>query len=352
MIVTINQGSASLKVSSFGDDSVASTKLSLGPLAKLPVDLREPKLVLHRIVHGGEFDRPLELTSEVVAILAEWSNDVPLHQPAALARVAEAAERWPHARQVGVFDTAWHRTLPAVERVIAVPAAWRADGCRRFGFHGIAFTAAFQEVSQREPALARGRLVLAHLGGGSSLCGVVDGRSQGTTMGMTPLAGVPMASRAGSIDPGVILRRLRSGDSVSDVSAALWNDSGLKGLSGLSGDMRELLASPDTAASLAVDVFVVGVAQAIAAMGTSIGGIEAIVFSGGIGYGSSIIRRRVIERLAWLGASLEMDGPALERPLSSANSSIAVHAVDVDEAAEMVREWRKFDGAGMAHPSA
>jgi acetate kinase len=347
VILTINQGSASFKLAAFEDDSlIAHSRVSLHSSDVLPPDMGKPSVVLHRIVHGGEFSRPVQLSAAVRDVLASWSDDVPLHQSAALARVDEATRRWPEASQIGVFDTSWHRTLPMIERVLPLPASWRADGCRRFGFHGIAFAAAHREITRRSPRLAQGRLVLAHLGGGSSVCGVVDGRSYATTMGMTPLAGLPMSTRVGSIDAGVILRRLRLGESVADVANALWRESGMKGLSGLSGDMRELLGSTEQAAAMAVEFFVSAVARAVTSMGTAIGGIDGIVFSGGIGHTSASIRRRIVEQLAWVGVSLDQTDRNDGESLSSADSRIEVHAVDVDEAVEMIWAWKDASETG------
>lgn len=326
-LLALNVGSASLKAASYSlsreagacetgrtaTEELHSTSTQ-GPesllsavTARLPA-LSEPDLVVHRIVHGGDRSSPLELTAKVLDELDALSSLAPLHQPPALTLARAAVARWPGARHYGAFDTSWHLSMPERHRLLPLPIALYAQGIRHYGFHGLAFQSAMRQLVQLAPEHARGRVVLAHLGGGSSLCAVHDGQCVNTTMGLTPLAGIPMSTRPGSLDPGVILYLQRHlGMSPSDMDRLLWKESGLKGLSDESGDMRVLLASTSAYTRRAVEVYVAGVAQGIAAMAASIGGIDALAFSGGVGAHAALIRARVVEALEWLGLEVEGD---------------------------------------------
>jgi acetate kinase len=208
----------------------------------------------------------------------------------------------------------------------------------RYGFHGLAFQSAWRQLQAQAPDLARQRLVMAHLGGGSSLCAVHDGRSLDTTMGLTPLDGVPMATRSGSLDPGVVgylAQSLRM--PWPQIEQVLWRESGLKGISGLSGDMRELLADPGEAAALARQQFAMRVAQAIAAMATSLGGVDAIVFSGGIGAGAAPIRAQIAASLRWMGVVLDPTANRHGGPVVHAgDASVGTWVFQVDEEFELL----------------
>ncbi|WP_147652656.1 acetate/propionate family kinase [Vulcaniibacterium gelatinicum] len=306
-------------------------------LARLPEARKAPDVVLHRIVHGGEREAPTALTPAELTALESLSVLAPLHQPPALALVRATAERWPRAEQIGVYDTAWHRTMPERHRLLPLPYPLFAQGVQRYGFHGLAFQSAMRQLAGLAPDRCRGRVVLAHLGGGSSLCAVRDGRCVNTTMGMTPLDGIPMATRPGSLDPGVVLYLQRNlGMPADDLDRLLWRESGLSGLSGESGDMHRLLASPSPGAQRAVEVYVTRVAQGIAAMAACIGGIELLAFSGGIGRHAAEIRSRVAAELEWLGVALD---PALNREgvaeVSSATATVRTFVLAVDEEREM-----------------
>lgn len=307
--------------------------------AQLPSLHDAPDVVAHRIVHGGDRSGPVELTTAAQDALARLSSLAPLHQPPALALVRAAIARWPAARQVGLFDTSWHRTMPPLHRVLPIDHALYARGVKRYGFHGLAFQSAMRQLGQCAPELARSRIVLAHLGGGSSLCAVRDGAAVNTTMGMTPLGGIPMATRCGSLDPGVVLHLQRElGLSPDAIDRLLWRDSGLKGLSGESGDMRVLLASGSAGAQRAVDVYVSGIVQGIAAMAACIGGIDALVFSGGIGAHAALVRERVVTGLEWLGLGID---PGLNQSgavaIGSAVATVRTFVLAIDEAGEMAR---------------
>lgn len=357
-VLALNLGSTTLKAASYlvrdatGSERLAPLRtglISLEPThdptdmlsdvaADLP-DLRDaPDVVAHRIVHGADRPAPAELTPTTLAALDELSTLAPLHQPPALALVRAAIRRWPEARQIGVFDTSWHQTMPEVHRVLPIDYSLYSRGVKRFGFHGLAFQSALRQLGRIAPERLKGRIVLAHLGGGSSLCAVVDGTCVNTTMGMTPLGGIPMASRSGSLDPGVLLHLQRGlGMSPDQIDQLLWRQSGLKGLSGESGDMRKLLASDTEGARRAIDVYVSGVAQGIAAMAACIRGIDVLVFSGGIGTHAAEIRAKILDELEWLG--LEVDpalnqAGAVEISLSSAN--VRTFVLPIDEEKEMV----------------
>jgi acetate kinase len=246
----------------------------------------------HRVVHGGRrFDRPALIDDAVERAIEELSGLAPLHNRRALEEIRRARQALPDVPQVAVFDTAFHRTMPPAASTYAIPARWREDwDVHRYGFHGISVQWVASQVEAR-------RLVVCHLGGGCSVTAVRDGRSVDTTMGFSPLEGVPMATRSGSLDPGAVLYLLRAGLlTEEEIEHALEHESGLAGLSGGgSGDVRE--ASP-----LGLDVFVHRVAAAVAAMATACGGIDVLAFTGGIGEHADDVRARVVERVGFLGA--------------------------------------------------
>ncbi len=252
----------------------------------------ECNAVGHRIVHGGSrFREPVVVDDEVTAAIEELTPLAPLHNAPALRALEDAQRALPDVPHVAVFDTAFHATMPEEATRYAVPAQWHEWGVRRYGFHGLSVEWAASQV--RVP-----RLVVCHLGGGSSVTAVLDGRSVETTMGFSPLEGVPMTTRSGSIDPGALLYLLRErGLSVDELDQALEHESGLAGLSGGSGDVREL--DDD---SLALAVYVHRVAAAVAAAAAALGGLDAIAFTGGIGEHSALVRERVSRRLGFLGA--------------------------------------------------
>lgn len=316
--------------------------------ARMPISRVAPEFVAHRIVHGGDRPGPIELTAHTLAQLQELAPLAPLHQPPALALVRAAMDRWPDAIQLGVFDTSWHRTMPQQHRLLPLPFALYARGIKRYGFHGLAFQSAMRQLGRIAPELADARIVLAHLGGGSSLCAVRDGSSVNTTMGMTPLGGIPMATRCGSLDPGVLLHLQRSlGMSPERIDELLWRESGLRGVSGESGDMRALLASPSEGARRAVDLYVSAIAQGVAAMAACIGGIDVLAFSGGVGAHAAQIRARVLGELAWLGISVDtQSNTAGNERISAAGSTVEVFVLVIDEAAEMAEAVTRYTTTG------
>jgi acetate kinase len=257
--------------------------------------------VAHRVVHGGErFREPVVVDDSVEAELGTLMELAPLHNAPALRAIAAARRRLPDVPHVAVFDTAFHATLPPEASTYALPRTLRDRGIRRYGFHGLSVQWAAQQVSVP-------RLVVCHLGGGCSVTAVRDGRSVDTTMGFTPLEGVPMATRSGSVDPGALIHVLRHGVGVDELDAMLEHESGLLGLSGTSSDVRALEADGPSA-ELALSVYAYRIAAAVAQMAVAAGGVDALVFTAGVGEHSADVRRRVCERLGFLG--VDLDAPA------------------------------------------
>lgn len=295
----------------------------------------------HRIVHGGPTHAgPVRLSPEVLEELAALTPFAPLHQPHNLAGVAGAAAAFPEAVQVGSFDTAFHRTQPRVHETYALPDRHYAAGIRRYGFHGLSYAFIARRLAEGWPALAAGRVVVAHLGNGASVAGLVGGRSQGSSMGFSPTDGLVMGTRSGQIDPGAVLHLMRAGGlDAAATERLLTREAGLLGLSGLSQDMRVLLASPDERAARAVHHFTSRAVREIAAMAGLIGGIDAVVFTAGIGERATAIRGRILEGLGWLGFDLDpeanrMGGPVVTR----AGSARVALRLPTDEEAMIARE--------------
>ncbi len=261
--------------------------------------LPAPQAIGHRFVHGGDYDGPKLLTPAVVAALERLIAWAPQHEPKALRGFADAAERWPDALQVGCFDSAFHRSMPEIAQRLPLPSALWDEGIRRYGFHGLNYDHVVHTVG----AANLGRAVIAHLGNGSSMAAIENGRSVDTTMGFTPDAGLFMGSRSGDIDPGLLLYlagRDRDPMSVDELRRMLQQESGLRGLSGGESDMEALLARSDAPARLAVDAFIRQVAKQAAAFATVLAGIDTLVFTGGIGEHAASIRDGVVSRLGML----------------------------------------------------
>lgn len=259
--------------------------------------------VAHRIVHGGEaYAAPVLVTPEVFQALEALSPLAPLHQPHNLAAVAAAGRLMAEIPNIACFDTAFHAGHDPLTHNFALEQGLRDKGIRRYGFHGLSYQWLAMVLAEQHPDLHAGRVVAAHLGNGASLCAIQGGRSIDTTMGMTALDGLPMGTRCGALDAGAILYMLQSlGMSPDEVSSALYERSGLLGLSGLSNDVQTLLASGDERARFALDYFVLKVAQFAAAMAASMGGVDGLVFTGGIGEHAAPIRAAIVERLRFLG---------------------------------------------------
>ncbi len=267
----------------------------------------EVQAVGHRIVHGGiHFEGPVLLDDACVQTLSELTPFAPLHQPHNLAGVAAAQAAFPTVPQVGCFDTAFHRSHPWVNDTFALPRELYDKGVRRFGFHGLSYEYISMKLDEIAPHYQDGNVVVAHLGNGASMCAIRDGHSVGSTMGFSALDGLPMGTRCGQLDPGVVLYLMdQMKMSASEIENMLYRESGLKGLSGISNDMRELLTSSDSHAAQALDYFVVRIRREIGAMAAILGGLDAVVFTGGIGENAFQIRERICDDMDWIGMELE-----------------------------------------------
>jgi acetate kinase len=257
----------------------------------------------HRIVHGGVlFEKSVLIDDDVVAGIADLISLAPLHQPHNLAGVKAARHAFADVPQVACFDTAFHCTQPELNRRFALPQALFDDGVRRYGFHGLSYESIIAQMKAADPVRARGKVVIAHLGNGASMCALSEGKSVATTMSFSPLDGLPMGTRCGRLDAAVVLHLIQAkGRSADDVTKLLYRESGLLGLSGVSSDMRELEASKAPAAKIAIDYFVEHVLRELAGMVAALRGIDTFVFTGGIGENAAALRDRVIEGAKWIG---------------------------------------------------
>jgi acetate kinase len=301
----------------------------------------------HRVVHGGTLHAdPVVVTPGVLAGLRELVPLAPLHQPACLDGIEAMARRWPGVPQVACFDTAFHRGQPEVASVLPLPAHVRQAGVQRYGFHGLSYEYIAAQLPRVAPDVAGGRVIVAHLGSGASLCALRGGRSIDQTFGMTPLDGLCMGTRPGSLDPGVVLfllRELRLG--VDEVERLLYGRSGLLGLSGISADVRDLLASDAPAARLAIDYFVYRAAREIGALAAVLGGVDALVFTAGIGENSPEIRARIGAACAWLGAGVDPEANLEGRMvISGRGSRIRVLVIPTDEEHAIAQHTARIAG--------
>ncbi len=297
----------------------------------------------HRIVHGGaDFAGATVLDDCAVAALERLVPLARSHQPHNLRAVPAVRRVWPWLIQVGSFDTAFHSTIPEVGRHYALPASITSKGVRRYGFHGLSYSWIASRLPLDLGDRGRGRVVVAHLGNGSSLCGMVGLESRATSMGFTPLEGLVMGERPGSLDPGVVLylfEELKM--SPAEVHDLLFKESGLKGVSGLSNDMRTLLASDSPKSKLAVDLYVHRAVREIGAIAAEIGGVEALVFTAGIGENSPEIRARIVEGCRWLGTELDPARNATShQTISSDTAKVAAYVISTNEEAVIARQTR------------
>jgi acetate kinase len=283
----------------------------------------------HRIVHGGlDHAAPVRLAPQVLAGLERLVPFAPLHQPHNLAGVRAAIAAFPDALQIGCFDTAFHRGHPFVNDAFALPRRFYDAGVRRYGFHGLSYDYITGELARIDPRARQGRCVICHLGNGASLCAIRDGRSVGSTMGFTALDGLPMGTRCGQLDPGVVLYLLdQEGMTSAEITRMLYTESGLKGLSGLSHDMRTLEASDAPEAAQAIDYFVFRIRREIGAMAAVLGGLDTLVFCGGIGENAVTIRARICDGMDWLGITL--DRIANADPFATAGGAVSMGSVTV-----------------------
>jgi len=347
-VLVVNAGSSSLKLRLLGpgDERVGERDLRPGePLEPALDELGEADAVGHRVVHGGSrFSAPVIIDDEVLSELESLSSLAPLHQPPALAGIEAVRRARPGLPAVACFDTAFHAGLSAAAATYALPKAWRERwGLRRSGFHGLSHAWAARRAAELAPGAER--VVSCHLGAGASLAAIRAGRSVDTTMGFTPLEGVVMATRSGSVDPGLLLWLLGQGIVPGELGHALEHESGLRGLAG-TGDMREVLAgasSGDPDAALALDVYVHRLRAAVAAMAAALGSIDALVFTGRIGERAPEVRRRTAAGLGFLGVALDDDAnaaAATDAGIGAPGAAVRTLVVESREDVEIARGTR------------
>jgi len=301
----------------------------------------------HRVVHGGaHYAGPTVVTPEVMKDLRELIALAPLHQPHNLAAIEAVAERLPGVPQVACFDTSFHRGQPAVAEVVPLPRDICSAGVQRYGFHGLSYEYIASVLPQVAPSIANGRVIVAHLGSGASMCAMMDRKSVDSTLGFTALDGLCMGTRPGALDPGVVLYLFQSlGLGAKDVENMLYKKSGLLGISGISNDMRDLLGKPEPAAKLAVDYFVYRAAKEIGALAAVLGGIDGLVFTAGIGENSAEIRSRICAASEWLGIELDPEANSTRGPrISRANSRVSAWVIPTNEELIIARHTGRLLG--------
>jgi acetate kinase len=297
----------------------------------------------HRVVHGGlAYAEPVVVDARVLADLEALVPLAPLHQPHNIAAIRAVAASAPRVPQVACFDTAFHRQQPAVAQEFALPRALTAKGIRGYGFHGLSYEYIVSVMPAVAPDRANGKLVVAHLGNGASMCAIDGGRSVATTMTFTAVDGLPMGTRTGAMDPAVILYLLQhEGMDASAIERLIYNQSGLLGVSGISSDMRKLLASPDPAAREAVDLFVYRIGRELGSLAAALQGLDALVFTAGIGENAAEIRARVCRNARWLGIVLDEEANARRQSrISRVDSPVAVIVAPTDENLMIARHTR------------
>jgi acetate kinase len=297
----------------------------------------------HRVVHGGaEFAAPVRITADVLARLEALVPLAPLHQPANLRPIAALAARQPALPQVACFDTAFHRGQPPLAQAFALPRALSEGGVKRYGFHGLSYEYVASVLPRHDPRAAAGRTVVLHLGNGASMCALLRGRSVATTMSFTALDGLPMGTRSGALDPGVLLYLMNErGLDAQALERVLYHDSGLLGVSGVSSDMRVLLESSDPHAREAVELFCYRIGRELGSLAAALEGLDAIVFTAGIGEHAAPVRAAVCRGAAWLGVALDAGANAGGGPrLSTPDSAVAAWVIPTDEELMIARHTR------------
>ena len=322
-----------------GFDHAAAVRamLTLGPEVMAGMTARA---VGHRVVHGGmEFAGPVLVQPAVMASLEALCPLAPLHQPHNLAPIRVAAQLRPELPQVACFDTAFHRAQPNTAQSFALPRALTKAGIRRYGFHGLSYEFIADQLAVLDPALTEQRVIVAHLGNGASLCAMQRGRSVASTMGFTAVDGLMMGTRSGAIDPGVLIHLMDTrGMDARALESLLYRDSGLLGVSGISSDMRTLRGSDDPRAAEAIALFVYRIVREIGSMAAALGGLDALVFTGGIGENDAATRSGVSAGCAWLGLALdEGRNRAGQRRISEDQSAVSAWVVPTDEEAMIAR---------------
>jgi len=308
----------------------------------------------HRVVHGGaRYSAPVRIDAQVLAELEKFVPLAPLHQPHNLAPIRALMASQPNLLQVACFDTAFHRTQPIEAELFALPKHFYDEGVLRYGFHGLSYEYIASQLPRIAPKIADGRVVVAHLGSGVSMAALAGGRSVGTTMGFTALDGCPMGTRCGRLDPGVVLYLAREhGMNVDEIETLLYKKSGLLGISGVSNDMRDLLESDAPDAKLAVDYFVYRIACELGSLAAGMGGLDGIVFTAGVGENSAVIRKRICERVAWLGVDLDASANESGGPrISRAGSRVSAWVIPTNEELMIARQTQRVL-AGIARGAA
>lgn len=288
----------------------------------------------HRVVHGGpDHAAPTLIDQALLDKLATYAELAPLHQPNNLLPIRLAIGINPAVPQIACFDTAFHRNHPALADCYALPLSLHQEGVRRYGFHGLSYEYVSGRLREADPDRAAGRVIIAHLGSGASMCALLNGQSMESTMGFTALDGLPMGTRPGQLDPGVVLYLImQKGMPAEAVQKLLYHEAGLKGLSGISNDMRDLLESDDPRAAFALDHFVYRCALNIGALTAALGGLDALVFTAGIGENAPKLRESIVGYAAWLGAELDAAANEAGAPLISApGSRVSLHVIPTDE---------------------
>jgi len=309
------------------------------------LDGARPAAVGHRVVHGGvHYDGPVRVDAGVLATLTSLVPLAPLHEPQELAAIRAVTDRWPDVPQVACFDTSFHRTRPVLAQMFALPRDLYESGIRRYGFHGISYESIAETLTAVAPEIADGRVVVAHLGNGASLCAMHRRRSIDTTMSFSALDGLPMGTRVGDLDPAVVLYLEQArGMTADEVTTLLYTKSGLLGLSGVSSDVRVLSASPEPRARLALDYFAYRIARETGALAVSLGGLDALVFTAGIGEHAADVRAAVCGHLAWLGVALDPAANARHGPrISEAGSAVSAWVIPTDEERTIARQLLRF----------
>jgi acetate kinase len=357
-----------LRVSGVGGKDSIDRKYAATEVADVPTAMRTvgawfreqhgiaPLAVGHRVVHGGpDYSRPVLVDQKVLADLQRLIPLAPLHQPNNLAPILALSALHPELPQVACFDTAFHRGHGPLADRYAIPENFYAEGVRRYGFHGLSYEYIASRLPKAAPEIAGGRVIVAHLGSGASMCALADGKSIESTMGFTALDGLPMGTRPGQLDPGVVLYLMaQKGMSTTQVEQFLYHDCGLKGLSGLSNDVRELEASVDPRARFALDYFTYRISMFAGMLAAALGGLDAFVFTAGIGENSTGVRARVVERLGWLGASLDPAANAAgQLVISTRASRVALHVIPTDEELMIARHTQSLlSRQGVRRPAA
>jgi acetate kinase len=331
-----DQNRQSLVDRSYSDGRASNVTEAITEAGKWLRELHKFDLIAvgHRVVHGGpDYAKPILVDQDILGRLERFNSLAPLHQPNNLAPIRTLLESRPDLPQVACFDTAFHRSHSDVADHFAIPERFYEEGVRRYGFHGLSYEYVSERLKQVAPEVAGKRVIVAHLGSGASMCAMANGRSVESTMGFTALDGLPMGTRPGQLDPGVVLYLIaEKGMAATEVESLLYRDCGLKGLSGVSNDVRELSESDDPRAAFALEYFAYRVGLHTGMLAAALGGLDAFVFTAGIGENSRILRTKIVEKIKWLGVSIDYTANAAGKVnISNERSRIAVYVIPTDE---------------------